>query len=139
VREEIDRLVEAGLAEPGRVQLTASSDTSLTTDPDMLRQVLANLLKNAIQYGGEEPVEAAVSADTTRIQIRISNGGPPMPAEERTRLFERFYRGQSHSRTEGFGLGLPLAREILEVLGGRVELEDGGRTTFSVSLPRATS
>jgi signal transduction histidine kinase len=137
VREEIDRLVGAGLAEPGRVHLSSSSDTSLTTDPDMLRQVLANLLKNAIQYGGEEPVEAAVTADDDRVHIRISNGGPPLPAEERSHLFERFFRGQSHSRTEGFGLGLPLAREILEVLGGRVELEDGGRTTFRVSLPRA--
>jgi signal transduction histidine kinase len=136
VEEEIARLVDAGLADPGRVRLTAEGDTAVTTDPDMLRQVMANLLKNAVQYGGQETVEARVSGRPRSLEIRVTNGGPALTAGERARVFERFFRGQSHSRTEGFGLGLPLVREILEVLGGSVALENGAQTTFLVSLPR---
>lgn len=137
VREEIDRLAEAGLSEPGRVVVRSQGDTKVRTDQDMLRQVLANLLKNAIQYGGDDPVEAEVREAPHDVQIVVRSGGPGLGLEERDRLFERFYRGQSHSRIEGFGLGLPLVREITEVLGGTVELEDGGPgTAFVVTLPK---
>lgn len=140
VGEEIDRLVEAGLAEPGRVRIESSGDTSLTTDPDMLRQVVANLLKNAIQYGGGDPVQARVAGGPEDFELRVQSGGAPLSPEERTRVFERFFRGVAHSRTEGFGLGLPLVREICEVLGGSVELfADGPGTTFRVTLPRGSA
>jgi signal transduction histidine kinase len=150
VREEIERLEESGMVDPGRIRSTATSaasSTRLSTDPDMLRQVIGNLLRNAVQYGGDDPIE--VSADVTdgRYILDFDSGGDTLGEEERPRVFERFYRGSSSGRHEGFGLGLPLVREICEVLGGGVELlaapagpsdqpgEATERTRFRVTLP----
>ena len=69
----------------------------------------------------------------------MTNGGAPVGPEDRRRLFERFYRGHTGHRTDGFGLGLPLVREICEVLGGTVELTpEEPRTVFGVTLPAAS-
>ena len=138
LREEVDRLIEAGVASPGRVTLAAPDGVSLLTDPDMLRQVVANLLRNAVEYGGEDPVTVRVEAAGEQVALIFSNGGVPLGQEERGHIFERFYRGRSAHRTEGFGLGLPLVKEICEVLGGGVELVGPGpETVFRVTLPRA--
>ena len=79
-----------------------------------------------------------VEAAGEQVALTFSNGGVPLGQEERAHIFERFYRGRSAYRTEGFGLGLPLVKEICEVLGGRVELVgQGPETVFRVTLPRA--
>ena len=136
VREETERLVATGLAEPDRLAIEGAADTHVVTDADMLRQVIANLLRNAAQYGGNDRVIVRFERHGPDLVIQVSNGGPPLTAEERTRLFERFYRGREGRRGEGFGLGLALAREICGVLGGRVELVGEGPTTvFRVTIP----
>ena len=142
VREEVDRLVEAGLADPGRIRVSSAGDhpVRLVTDPDMLRQVVGNLLRNAVQYGGVDPIEAHVAARDDRFVLEVSSGGTLVGPADRDRLFERFYRGHTGQRTDGFGLGLALVAEICEVLGGTVELTpEESRTVFRVTLPLASS
>jgi signal transduction histidine kinase len=137
VLEEVERLVEAGLVEAERVRVCPeSAPVRLVTDPDMLRQVVANLLRNAAQYGRSDPIEVELNAEEGALRLDVRNGGEVLPAEERDRVFERFFRGRSGVRQEGFGLGLPLVREICEVLGGSVELLDSAEgTAFRVTLP----
>ena len=66
----------------------------------------------------------------------MANGGEPLSAEERARLFSRFYRGRAGRQAEGFGLGLALVWEICEVLGGTGGTGGGGPLTrFRVTLP----
>ena len=142
VREEVDRLVEAGLSDPARIRVSSAGEdpVRLVTDPDMLRQVLGNLLRNAVKYGGEDPIEAHVATRGDLFVLEVSSGGAPVGPVDRARLFERFYRGHTGQRTEGFGLGLALVAEICEVLGGTVELTaDEPRTVFRVTLPTAPS
>ncbi|MHB1344872.1 MAG: sensor histidine kinase [Thermoleophilia bacterium] len=141
VLEEVDRLAEAGLVEPERVRVgPEEAPVLLVTDPDMLRQVVANLLRNAAQYGGSDPIAVRLHAGDGSVRLDVQNGGESLAPEERDRVFARFFRGRSGVRQEGFGLGLPLVREICEVLGGTVELLDSGEgTTFRVTLPRSTS
>jgi signal transduction histidine kinase len=134
--EEVDRLVQIGFAPPGRVALSFPTEVSMVTDADMLRQVIANLLKNAVQYGGDDSVELAGWVSGRNVIIRVTNGGLPLTSEERARLFSRFFRGREALKQEGFGLGLTLVREICTVLGGRVELVGSGpATVFEVVLP----
>jgi signal transduction histidine kinase len=134
--EEAERLVEAGLAEPGRITVQADPDARVTTDGDMLRQVIANLLRNSVQYGSTDPVTARAWVDGRELKFEVANGGEPLTSEEKARIFDRFYRGRAGRQTDGFGLGLALVREICEVLGGRVELVEGDRSTrFRVTLP----
>ncbi|MBN1629197.1 MAG: HAMP domain-containing histidine kinase [Thermoleophilia bacterium] len=136
VAEEVERLVQVGLAEPGRIVVHARPGVRAVTDADMLRQVVANLLRNAVQYGATDPVTVEAAADGTDLTLVVSNGGEPLSAEDRARVFDRFYRGGSGRRVDGLGLGLALVREICDVLGGRVELVGVGPSTcFRVTLP----
>jgi signal transduction histidine kinase len=136
VNEEVERLVQAGLTQPGRISLTSEPDTRLTTDADMLRQVMANLLRNAVLYGGDAPVGARIYKSGRDLIFEVTNEGRSLGDEDKARLFSRFYRGRAARQTEGFGLGLALVREICEVLGGRVELvESGPLIRFRVTLP----
>jgi len=136
VREEVDSLVQAGRTTPERISITSESGVDAMTDPDMLRQVVGNLLRNAVQYGGDDPVRVWIRAGNGEVTLDVVNGGEPLTAEERTGLFERFFRGRSARSVEGLGLGLALSREICEVLGGRIELVgDGPATHFKVSIP----
>lgn len=136
VEEEIRSLEEAGLAEPSRVALVGERAVDAHVDGLMLRQVVANLLRNAVQYGGQDPISAELRVEGAWFVLAVANGGTPIPAEDRQRLFDRFYRGTTSGRVEGFGLGLPLVREICRVLGGEVMLlERADASVFEVRLP----
>jgi len=136
VAEEVDRLVQVGLAEQGRITVSVESEARIQTDADMLRQVVANLLRNAVQYGGSDPVRVRIARSDAKLTLEFENGGEPLSAQDRARVFDRFYRGASGRTADGLGLGLALVREICEVLGGRVELVDvGPATRFRVTLP----
>jgi signal transduction histidine kinase len=136
IREEVERLVQTGLAETGRIVVQADPEARAVTDADMLRQVVANLLRNAVQYGGTDPVTVTAQTQGGDLLIEVANGGEPLGPEERARIFERFYRGRGGRRGEGFGLGLALVREICGALGGRVELVgEGPSTVFRVAVP----
>jgi len=136
VREEVERLVQTGFTEPGHIRVEADPETRAVTDADMLRQVVSNLLRNAVQYGGADPVTVSAWRQGRELLIRVTNGGDPLAKEERERIFDRFYRGRSGRRGEGFGLGLALVKEICAVLGGRIELlGEGPLTIFQVALP----
>jgi len=115
-------------------------------DKDRLKQVLVNLIGNAIQYtpgGGEVTVGLAKIDNKSR--ITVSDNGPGIPAEELPHIFERFYRGEK-SRTrsrngKGFGLGLSIAYWIVRNHGGQIEVSSKKSfgTTFCVWLPLAES
>jgi signal transduction histidine kinase len=142
VQEEVEGLVQAGWATAARIEVRAESGVTAVTDADMLRQVVGNLLRNAVQYGGEDPISVWVRDEAGRpadghITLDVVNGGPPLAGEERQRVFERFFRARSARATEGLGLGLALCRQICELLGGRIELVGGGPAThFRVTIPR---
>ena len=94
-------------------------------DAEKLQQALTNLLSNAYKYspgGGEIRLDTRTSADGRKIGIRITDAGLGMTPAQVARCFERFYRADASGRIPGTGLGLPLVKEIVELLGGRVEI-----------------
>jgi signal transduction histidine kinase len=112
----------------------------VTTDPTQLHRMLAILLDNALKYSGEEaPVDLSLSLEDSCAVISITDRGCGIPEAEIPHIFDRFYRAQGSSRADGTGLGLALAREINDHLGGeiRVQSQPGAGSTFSVSLPLA--
>ena len=110
------------------------------TDPTQLHRMLAILLDNALKYSGEEaPVDLSLSREDGRAVISIADRGCGIPEAEIPHIFDRFYRAQGSSRADGTGLGLALARELNDHLGGeiRVQSRPGAGSTFSVTLPLA--
>lgn len=93
----------------------------LRTDPNLLAQVLGNVLENAIKYSPEESVVDVRSwQEGDRLMLQVMDQGPGIPEASQTRIFERFYRSQS-ARAPGLGLGLYITRSLVEMLGGAVE------------------
>ncbi len=108
-------------------------------DPDKLVRVFDNVLRNAVHYsssGGEVRISAAREGD--RVEVVISNEGLEIPEGELANIFEKFYRldAARSTRTGGAGLGLAIAKEIVEHHGGSIRAESNGRfTSFLISLP----
>ena len=116
---------------------------SVLADRTRLAQVLMNLVRNAITHtpeGGLVAIEVK-PLETGPVEVSVSDTGPGIPAEETEKIFERFYRTDA-SRTRstgGFGLGLAIAREMVDAMGGRISVDSGpGQgSRFSVILSRA--
>jgi two-component system phosphate regulon sensor histidine kinase PhoR len=109
-----------------------------------LRQVVAVLLDNAIKYtsqGGRVTVRAFPSEDQKMVTVQVEDTGMGILSTDLPRVFERFYRvDKSRTRqTGGYGLGLAIARHIVEIHGGRIwaESEVGRGSTFSFTMPAA--
>jgi PAS domain S-box-containing protein len=106
-------------------------------DLDRLRQVLTNLVDNALKYS-EGPVRATVEPRDLAVRILISDEGPGIPAGEQDRIFEKFYRLDPDQRAGvgGTGLGLYIARELVERMDGRIGVLRRERgATFYVDVP----
>jgi signal transduction histidine kinase len=142
VVEEVDLL--ALLAEEGaRVAAEVSGDpVCLQGDPRMLRRLMRNLLENARRYAAGSPIDASVTRSASGAQLCVADRGPGVPAPERERIFEPFYRlpGLHEHSDGGVGLGLALVRQIARHHGGEVRClsRAGGGTCFAVELPIRT-
>jgi PAS domain S-box-containing protein len=126
-----------------RVALAGDADAPrVLADPQLVRQVVVNLVSNAIKYTPEAgTIEIHLDPDGTALRWSIRDSGVGVPALAQPRLFEKFYRADNvvTLETEGTGLGLYLVRLIMEQLGGRVwcESEEGAGATFLFTLPLA--
>lgn len=112
-----------------------AGEFTFRTDPDLLRTALVNLAHNALQHGGGA-VTLSARQEAGRTVLRVANAGPPIPPEEQGVLFDRFARG-TQAKPGGLGLGLPIARQFVHMLGGdlRLESSDARGTVFTITLP----
>jgi two-component system OmpR family sensor kinase len=127
----------------GRLQLkiTEIDQVQVNGDRDRLKQVLLNLIANAIQYtpaGGEIFLSLGKIGEQARLIVRDT--GPGIPMEDLPHIFERFYRtekSRTRAKQPGFGLGLSIAYWIVDHHGGRIEVDsqEGKGTTFCIWLP----
>jgi signal transduction histidine kinase len=123
-----------------RVEVVAEGDARARSDPDRVRQLMENLVENALKYSPEEsPVTIRVWSEGGDARISVTDRGIGIPVGDLPHVFERFRRGSNvdHRRFAGIGLGLYICRGIVERHGGRiwVESEPGRSTSFHVALP----
>jgi signal transduction histidine kinase len=114
------------------------SDAEVSADADKLKQVLINLLDNAIKFSRPgSRVRLAIAGGAGELRLTVQDQGPGIDAADVPHLFERFYRGRSADGTAGSGLGLAIARNLARLHGGDVTIDTGpGRgSRFTVSLP----
>ena len=117
-----------------------SEPLMVTADAARLARVFGNLLRNAIAYSDEgTPVEIEAMAGEGSVVVSVSDTGATIPSHKLRAIFDRFFRLDESrgSATGGAGLGLAIAREIVELHGGTISAaSENGRTTFTVELPR---
>jgi two-component system sensor histidine kinase MtrB len=118
----------------GRVRLDAEK-TIVTTDPRRLERIVANLVGNGLEHGGDE-VAVRVGRDGEHAFVEVADQGPGIPAEHLPHLFERFYKADPARSSPGSGLGLAIAQENARLLGGTIEVhsEPGKGTRFTLRL-----
>ena len=131
------------IEEPEGVELLEEIDDDLVAegDPVLLRQVMIGLLSNACAYTpppGTVTLRASRGADNT-VTIEVQDTGKGIPPDEQDRVFDRFYRGSGILDGEGFGLGLSIAKRMVDVMGGQIGLRSkpGEGSTFWVRLRAA--
>lgn len=108
------------------LSFTSSGVLMLTGDPLLLAQAIANLLDNALKYAqknGAIAIKASAAADGT-IEVAVSDDGPGIPDEDKRKVMERFYRGDTSRGTPGVGLGLSLVAAVAKLHGGTLQLTD---------------
>jgi two-component system phosphate regulon sensor histidine kinase PhoR len=139
-QEAIDDAALIARARSVALRNEVAPDATALADPDRLRQVLTNLIDNAIKYGrieGNVIVRGRV-VDSQYVELAVQDDGPGISAEAKARIFERFYRiDKARARDQGgTGLGLAIVKNVVEAHGGdvRVESAPGQGTTFYLTL-----
>ena len=112
------------------------------TDPDRVRQIVTNLVSNSIKYTLQGEVKIKVEADNKFIKITVRDTGVGIPPEEMVKLFGKFHRVKDRltSEVRGTGLGLWITRKLVELLGGKINVESiyGTGSSFTFTIPITT-
>jgi len=126
-----------------RIELRITTDLppAIEADSKRLRQILTNLLQNALKYSdADRPVTIAADGGGDAIVFDVIDRGPGIDPSEVDRIFEPFYRGAARKDEDGAGLGLAITRRLATAMGGRVDVASttGAGSLFRVTLPRRT-
>lgn len=143
VAEILEEAVESYelIAEESRVELRTEDETGgaeVVGDRDRLQQVLSNLVANAIKFaGGGATVTLRARTHADRVQVSVRDTGPGIPEDQLEHLFTRYWRGRGRRSGGGAGLGLYIAKRLVEAHRGEmwVESELGSGTTFHFTVP----
>lgn len=135
--EAVDTVAPLAYRKQLRVETHCAEDMGpFVSDPDKVKQVLINLLSNAVKFTSSGEVVCEARPEAGRLRFEVRDTGVGIAAEDRQRIFSKFYQiDASHAREHrGTGLGLPLSRMLVELMGGRLEVEStpgqGSRFTF---------
>ncbi len=133
--QAVENLVAEVPAAAPRLHIQAAPGLRLTADRDLLTQAFLIILKNAVEASADAPVRAAGRRSGPKIEVLIRDEGPGFPADVAARVFEPFFS----TKENGLGIGLYLARRIIEAHGGTIEVQsrEGEGTEFRISLPGA--
>lgn len=138
VSEVADEYRAAAGAAGRAIEVAAAGRVAITTDPARVRQILGNLVSNAIKYArGSDRIVLSAGAAPGGAAVRVEDFGPGIPPGDLDRLFEEFYRAEENGGAAGYGLGLPVARRIAQLLGGDLVAESqvGRGSVFTLWLP----
>ncbi len=145
VQDAVDDLRPRARARDVKLENLVPAGLVVMADNDRMRQVMSNLIDNAIKYGragGTTTVDGRL-LENGLIEISVIDDGPGIPAESQERIFERFYRvDKARSREQGgTGLGLAIVKHVVQAHGGEVRLESapGKGSRFIFSLPAAAA
>jgi signal transduction histidine kinase len=124
----------------GGLDLALPPTCHVVGDEDVFRQVVLNLIDNALKYG-RPPIRVEIQQGDGQVVLSVLDNGPGVRLADRDRIFDRFTRLEGSASQLGIGLGLPIVRKLVDASGGRVWVEDApaGGAAFRVALPATPS
>jgi len=139
VAEVIDETCrQARLLDPQRqIELDADANLKILGDKDALKQILLIALDNALKHSSSD-IKVSAKLQGKQVQIRVQDFGEGIAAEKLEHIFDRFYRGDDAANIPGFGLGLPIAKSLVDKMDGVIRMEskpDKG-SVLILELPR---
>jgi PAS domain S-box-containing protein len=139
VREVMERLQDEAQRAGSRLELRAVGPVVGRWDRSKLEQVVTNVVSNALKYGAGAPVEIEVRSSGAMALLEVTDHGIGIAPEDMERIFGKFERAVPVRKYGGFGLGLYIVRQLVEVQGGAVDVEStpGQGSTFHIVLPLA--
>ncbi len=139
--EVAERVVSSlsGLSSSSRLALDVEADAFVRGYETELHDALSNLVENAIKYAPASVARVRVARDGDDAIVDVIDGGPGIAAGDLPHVFDRFYRGHDRGETEGFGLGLAIAKRAVENAGGRISVASalGHGARFTIRIPCA--
>ncbi|MBK5268459.1 MAG: PAS domain S-box protein [Acidimicrobiia bacterium] len=122
----------------GRIELIGTGIRAIA-DPARVRQIIRNLISNALKYGGDT-IEINVTGDQTTTRIAVTDNGPGIPPGQQERIFEAYQRAHhTPGLTASMGLGLTISRQLAHLMDGNLTYQHQiGQPTFELTLPKAT-
>ena len=137
-REAAERLEDEAKRAGSTIAVCAPGAVEGHWDRTRLDQVVTNLLSNAIKFGRGAPIDLRVDAEGEAARLAVCDRGIGIPPDKVASIFERFTRGVSSRHYGGLGLGLYIVAQIVQALGGELEVEStlGEGSTFTITLPR---
>jgi two-component system sensor histidine kinase KdpD len=132
-----DAVLASGLKNNAVRVSVADNLPAISVDSRLIQQALGSLLSNAVGHGkSDQPIEVSAARDDSMLVLSVADHGPGLAPGEEHKVFEKFYRGL-RTRPGGLGLGLSIARQLVEAHGGEIVAQnrDGGGARFSIRLP----
>ncbi|EON76128.1 Response Regulator Receiver Signal Transduction Histidine Kinase [Lunatimonas lonarensis] len=137
--KDVVDMVKAGIDNEVKIETTFDKlPKMITSDMDLLYQILENLLANAVKYSKDGGlVQFKVWVEDSLLKAEIKDYGIGIPESEQAQLFDRFFRGKNVGLREGSGLGLSIVKKCIEVIGGKISFESkvSVGTTFFLEIP----
>src|SRR6185503_10991413 len=134
VIDEMNGLLKKGQ----RIGLTYSGNTQICSDKKTLKNILVNIITNAIKFSEENTeIEVMTRVDVSRATISVRDHGIGIPKEDIDHLFSSFFRGANVTNIQGTGLGLHIVKRYVDLMGGRVEIDShlGSGTIVTITIP----
>ncbi len=137
VRRVVESFSDQAAAAGTPLTLTGCDALPGAWDEFRIEQVVANLITNAMRYGGGKPVQVEVQAGGSQATVSVKDNGIGISAQDHARIFEQFERAGDRKLAPGLGLGLFISRQIAQSHGGTIEVESspGEGSTFTLRLP----
>jgi signal transduction histidine kinase len=135
VTKEIERVLEV-VDYPIDIKVLQGA-SRIMADPRRARQILRNLITNAMRYGGEE-IQVSIDKAADRLEVKVQDSGKPIPDADVERIFRAYERGKGPSHAGSVGLGLNVSRRLARLMDGDLTYRhEGGWSEFVLSLPSA--
>lgn len=137
LREIVERFAPLAGCDAVRIRAELDETVLALVDPDALRQIVINLLDNAVKYGGSGPITVRAGRRGGRAGVEVEDSGAGIAVADRGRVWEPFVRLGPGDRVPGSGIGLAVVRELVVAHGGEYRVEDapGGGSRFVIDLP----